>query len=481
MLNKGHLKFLTTIFPNMSILKSYYFFAHRFKSYLSAQNYVNLTYPTAKAFIPLQYQSSLRYILALLLYPPYIAFRMVEALRFQFYSGKIKSLKLPSPYYTICDVPRHPISYRSVARGSLSTVNYQTHDLTSDTTVDVSVNNDTPDLIAYRSLDATYHPFSDICFHRRQAISLVRTDHSLVLSAEEMHGRFSYHSNSKGYSIKILQRPFSPDRSTHYASGIPVFGSHSRNYIHWITEYLPKVMVANSLLGLDPNMPFIITNDHHPNIIESLRALNNSYRDVLVLDTSSSFRISNSWLIPSPSSTVFSFRRPSQVSNSLRVSNLTYFSSSLLSLYKQASLPNSVDCPTPEKVFFYRSSSGRSIHNQDEVLSTLVAHGFYCIDPSTLSFHQQQLIVSECRLLVAQGGAAIANLVFAKSTKVLVLTYYNPSILHSYFPLFLQSIGHQPFVLFCDPLKNSSSDPAHLSIVVPCDKLLEYISKLGYD
>ncbi|MDP9117173.1 MAG: glycosyltransferase family 61 protein [Actinomycetota bacterium] len=57
--------------------------------------------------------------------------------------------------------------------------------------------------------------------------------------------------------------------------------------------------------------------------------------------------------------------------------------------------------------------NNRTVSNEEEVVSALVASGFQAIDPAVLSVSEQIRAFAEASVVVAPHGAALANLVFA--------------------------------------------------------------------
>jgi hypothetical protein len=108
---------------------------------------------------------------------------------------------------------------------------------------------------------------SDLLFSADQCLhhGLYQFDKHLL--REEMHEvvEIMYDKNTlarlKGRQIQSIE------------SGISLVGSTTANYVHWLTEVLPKLALIDSIDNYQ-DIPFIIDAELHPNIMESFNLLN---------------------------------------------------------------------------------------------------------------------------------------------------------------------------------------------------------------
>ena len=75
---------------------------------------------------------------------------------------------------------------------------------------------------------------------------------------------------------------------------------------------------------------------------------------------------------------------------------------------------------TPKRILVCRSiKNSRNVRNRNKVIEALAALGFVAIQPEKLTFDQQAMVFSQAELIVAEFGAAIANVMFCRpGTKV---------------------------------------------------------------
>jgi hypothetical protein len=87
----------------------------------------------------------------------------------------------------------------------------------------------------------------------------------------------------------------------------------------------------------------------------------------------------------------------------------------------------SSDHGSPKKVLIMRGlNKSRPLHNAFEIQKALGEIGFVAIDPEELSIENQIKIFENAEVIVAQEGAALANLIFAEKLKLVILMGSNP-------------------------------------------------------
>ena len=87
----------------------------------------------------------------------------------------------------------------------------------------------------------------------------------------------------------------------------------------------------------------------------------------------------------------------------------------------------SSDQNSPRKILLVRGlNHSRPIQNAIDIQKALGAIGFVAIDPELLSIASQINIFENAEVMVAQEGAALTNLIFAKRMKLIILMGSNP-------------------------------------------------------
>lgn len=190
------------------------------------------------------------------------------------------------------------------------------------------------------------------------------------------------------------------------------------NYAHWITEILPRI---NMFCRAEESseVPLIVNDDLHRNLMESLRAVAGDKREILTLPTGISVKVERLSLTSVTGYVPFERR-----SNRLRNHSHGRFSPfALLSLRQR--LQERLGAPSGlpiRRIFIKRNSGIRNITNACEIEELLVARGFLVVEPELLTHAQQVELFSNADVVVGATGAAMVNLIFCKpAAKIIIM------------------------------------------------------------
>jgi len=189
------------------------------------------------------------------------------------------------------------------------------------------------------------------------------------------------------------------------------------NYAHWITEILPRI---NMFCRAEESseVPLIVNDDLHRNLMESLRAVAGDKREILTLTTGTSVKVEYLSLTSVAGYVPFERR-----SNRLKNHSHGRFSPfALLSLRQclQERLGGPSDPPI-RRVFIKRNSGIRNITNAHEIEELLVTRGFSVVEPEFLAHAQQVELFSNADVVVGATGAAMVNLIFCKPMAKIII------------------------------------------------------------
>ncbi|MCP4473927.1 MAG: glycosyltransferase family 61 protein [Gammaproteobacteria bacterium] len=192
------------------------------------------------------------------------------------------------------------------------------------------------------------------------------------------------------------------------------------NYSHWLTEVLSRVAVFCSNVQFS-NIPIIVNDGLHKNIMESLRVMAGADRKIITLSSNEGLRVKKLYLT-SVAGYIPYQRRSNGVSGH---SHGMFNSNAFALLLKQVNhalvgkFPGQV---WPKKVLLRRNSRGRAVTNMAEIEKALLARGYTIVEPEKLTFLQQVKLFSQAEVIVGSSGAALANILFAsKNVKIFIL------------------------------------------------------------
>lgn len=294
------------------------------------------------------------------------------------------------------------------------------------------------------------------------------------LPPEEMHG-FYFFSHKRGFAYKTP--PKKNDAILNFNRAFSMIGSCSPNYVHWMTETLPKLSILNSVeYGLDHRIPMIIDAGLHQNIIESIELLNQCNRQIIYVKKGEYVSCNELYTLSPTAYAPFHFRKFNQ--NIKLNSDLVAYSMESINLLRSTLTNNSiVSTKFREKIFIKRSSISRNLLNSNEVEDYLRSQGFIVIEPEKLSFRDQINLFLNANIVVAQGGAALANIIFMpEGAKLVFLTISSPDVLHYYFTNLAGIVKLKCDVVACDFVLDSQPR-AHSHLRLNLDLLKEAINE----
>lgn len=208
----------------------------------------------------------------------------------------------------------------------------------------------------------------------------------------------------------------------HDCKVISLIGNGAINYAHWVTEFLPQIVVLKNA-GVDLSQYRILVDaQSFPSMLESLYLLGIKHEQLILVEPFSLHHFPQAmWL--SPIANVV-FQRPKAshgVGKDITSApdRAIYHPQAFFAL-REAML-DKVNADTrvkqPEKIFIKRTRSNavnaRLLVNEQAIEEVLTANGFTSVDPSTLGFMEQVTLFSNAKYIVAASGAAILNMLWA--------------------------------------------------------------------
>ena len=117
----------------------------------------------------------------------------------------------------------------------------------------------------------------------------------------------------------------------------------------------------------------------------------------------------------------------------------------------------------------------RKVENEDEVIELLNSYGFKVVDVMNLSFYEQVILFSSCKVLVSIHGAALTNAMFMpQGAKVLEL-YRNltaeASWMNTCYYNLVTASSLDYYYQFCKHGANAGTNLDKVNIVVDIEKL----------
>jgi capsular polysaccharide biosynthesis protein len=253
--------------------------------------------------------------------------------------------------------------------------------------------------------------------------------------------------------------------------GIVMTSSHWSNWAHFLTEQLPKMLVADQQETWR-TMPFLTSAMGLGNAERLARRLVANGRQIIRV--SGRVRVARAAYVSSIGYCPFEYRLGNgQALPDTRPTD-ALFSPIALDLVRQRALAiagGGVTDSARRRIYLKRNSKVRQVTNGEQLESRLVHHGFAVVAPERLSVEEQIRMFSTAGVIVGQAGAALANMVFSPSgASILAFTAKSGHSNPYYFTNMAHALGHRLEYLFCQP-RGNPHHPAHADLEVDLDAL----------
>jgi hypothetical protein len=321
---------------------------------------------------------------------------------------------------------------------------------------------------------------TNLVFSSRNAIHADVVDPTRDMFHAEVCGVAKFKSSNRSFHVKPRSR------SLNVAKAISLLGECNGNYAHWLFETLPKLAILDAYEQYR-NLPILVDGWIHPVFFDTISLLNAFGRRVirvrrwefvelqtLIYVTPTSYTApenraaysSAAQLKPSEDKYVFcppeyELLRRKAVDAARRFTQTGSLPQSLPYIFRVYSTPDAqaavhnrkfvrdvdVDYVTPKRIYLKRvavsAGNPRMLKSEERVESILADFGFLAIDPASVSFAEQIMLVQNVECVVAPIGAALANMIFAPpGRKVICLAPSYSNADYYYFSNMMGALGH---------------------------------------
>lgn len=266
---------------------------------------------------------------------------------------------------------------------------------------------------------------SNVVFVDGVAICHDLYDFKADTTSEEFHNRFRIDANRNIIKIDIKSEGIKSLRTA------AVFlDACAHNYAHWITEVLPRI-AAFCKDDRFKDVPLIIDQGLHINLIESLGPIVGYDRKILTLTNNQFLQIDSLLLVSVAGYVPFGVRSREFVEPSHGL-----FSPLAIKEMREKILREIEGKPKkhwPEKVYLSRTTQTRNLLNELDLELGLLDRGFMQVNPGELTFLEQVQLFSGAREIVSTTGAALANAIFASpGSKITVIMSKHHDMIYRY-------------------------------------------------
>ena len=248
-------------------------------------------------------------------------------------------------------------------------------------------------------------------------------------------------------------------------AGLMMFGLQSKNYGHWLLEFVPRLLWFNNPacpscfpICIDDHMP-----DTHRQIVELLDARD---RPILPLSAQAThFRDLGVAPVPTffpfdsrPGVPVYDAIWPADVLGAMRRAVLDRLASRGVDLR-----------PTGRRIVLSRRGFvQRQLLNEMEIIETLTREGFEVVYPEKLSFAEQIALYHTADTIVGSASSALTNCIFCNpNARVLALIHEDRSFNFRGYASMIRSSGAELLFIRGKTVAGAAVHAFHANYVVP--------------
>jgi predicted O-linked N-acetylglucosamine transferase (SPINDLY family)/capsular polysaccharide biosynthesis protein len=229
--------------------------------------------------------------------------------------------------------------------------------------------------------------------------------------------------------VKICRKP----SENRLDAAIFACGCYSHNYFHFLLEVLPRALAAAQIAPA--GTPLLTEDDLPAQHYQALRLCLPGH-PILRLARGASVEVA----------TLYAANMANRVldaNDSAPAGALRYHPSALRGVADLRQI-GAAAAASPEKLLLWRHSKVRRLRNAAALRKMLETRGFKTVDPAKLSFSDQIRLLSRARIVVAQSGAQLANMVFAPpGCRIFALFSDAPGVNYRLWSALAAALGHE--------------------------------------
>lgn len=216
-----------------------------------------------------------------------------------------------------------------------------------------------------------------------------------------------------------------PEKTQTLDAGLMMFGLQSKNYGHWLLEFVPRMLWFNDRVC--PSGFPICIDDHMPQTHRQIVELLDERDRPIVMLPAVATRFEELGVAPVPTFFPFDTRIGKAVYDAI-------WPFDVLAEMRRAVLnriaARGVDLrPSGRRIFLSRRSfTQRQLVNESEIIDALTPRGFEVVYPEQLSFVEQVALYHSADLIVGSASSALTNCIFCNpNAHVIALIHENQS------------------------------------------------------
>lgn len=260
-------------------------------------------------------------------------------------------------------------------------------------------------------------------------------------------------------------------------SGLMMFGLQSRNYGHWLLEFVPRMLWFN-----DPACPAgcpICIDDHMPETHRQIvELLDRRGRPILPLPAQA-VRFKELGVAPVPTFFPFDVRPGVPVYDSVWPKDI--LGAMRRAVFERLAVRGVDLRPTGRRIVLSRKGfTQRQLVNEAEIINALARYGFEVVYPEKLSFVEQIALYHSADVIVGSASSAMTNTIFCNDkARVVALIHENLSFNFRGYTSMIGSSGAQVLYIRGTTVPGEKTHPFHANYTVTPQQVLRGLERVG--
>ncbi|MGU3422380.1 glycosyltransferase family 61 protein [Methylobacterium sp. D54C] len=256
-----------------------------------------------------------------------------------------------------------------------------------------------------------------------------------------------------------------PSEIREIEAGLMMFGFQSRQYGHWLLEFVPRMLCFN-----DPACPSglpLCVDEGMPETHRQIVALMDTRDRPIVTLPPVATRFRELGLAPVPAFFPFDTRPGLPIYDAIWPQDIL---AAVRDKILERLAADGVDLQQSGRriILSRRGFTQRQLVNEAEIVETLRPHGFEVVQPEQLTFAEQVQMYHAADIIVGSASSALINCIFCRpGARVVALAHESPGFYFRGFTSFVESSGARLLFVRGTTLQAEGVHPMHANYMVP--------------
>ncbi|MBN4094671.1 glycosyltransferase family 61 protein [Methylobacterium sp. OT2] len=268
-----------------------------------------------------------------------------------------------------------------------------------------------------------------------------------------------------------------PSEIREIEAGLMMFGFQSRQYGHWLLEFVPRMLCFNDP-ACPAGIPICVDAEMPESHRQIIALMDERDRSVVTLPPIAT-RFSKLGVAPVPAFFPFDTRPGLPIYDAIWPQDIL---AGVRDRILARLAADEVDLRgTGRRIILSRQGfKQRQLVNEAEIVETLRPHGFEVVQPEKLTFAKQVQMYHSAEIIVGSASSALINCIFCRpGANIVALTHDNSSFYFRGFTSFVESSGAHLLFVSGTTTNDEALHPMHANYLVPPKIILRALEAIS--